>query len=1550
MKKKKKFIFILFLVLVVSILPIFKGKNLYKYIALSINNPIKKLSAERQAVYDKMKIDYINVNSRTTGTAPFNTEVSVSDVNGNDVSETDDYVRTFDVINYIVEVGISPNSGVTDLSELRGGVIKVKATLPNQGDNTIMRWQNDAWMQNIQYSDDNRVIYAEYHLPSEFNVASANQNLSFTVKVDGYKKEITDSMKPTFEIWMEGNKPDNESSEANSIKVKDSRNIIISGHESFDIAVVNGAYLNIKSERKINDIQTTGQYINYGVAVALYQDNDNFSDLRGISYPSTEEFNVNLKMQYGYRLATGTSWSIISDGNPKASNVVNGTQVIEWGLNRESKPNYYPVSDYVSGTASLPNGRLGNPYNSVQDSGNMTLVQNNESIKMTFKNYTLNGVFPDRGWKHTTAQSTYARHGIFAVGNFELFVPYYDIDGGDYVYQLAVTVDSADTKSLNGDLIEIQKGTSSINDSFVSNNRAYTIINGELTGSSWGIIRAYNSDGSNSLDNLYNYGNGASVLGKDFTIIAPHRMNDGPYEGGADAIIAWNAKYFQIDKMNDENLIEFVNRSVNGFPCASTDNIKYYFGIYKENPSAGITDNTTANGALYDDFDWYESLTEAKSKGKVSALFVDDPDLVGYTTEREFRLRFKTINNSDNVGKVGIFRFKWRFYADKERTKVFYYGGKEKYESNNGYTPTVYNPDGTVVYDISEEFGESILILSEKASIVTGVSDKDSSNNFKKAYDVQDGQINVKLTPTLSNDNTASNSDPYSESVVVKTTLPSGLTYKQGSSNKEPSSVVTNSDGSTTITWEYSHWQVNHAAPDYPEITFKADISASLENNKKLQIKSTIKSDGDSRDEEMFRTSIYEVEISNLSGSMTLKEIDKQVIDSNESFNVRSTIGNNGKETLRNIKTIEILPKNGDEDGSKFSGTYTTKITSGSTGQRFFYTTNSVDNIGITLDEYGKYTIKSVDLTSDSRWIEVNVGDTIPSNATAMATYLPELMANKDFKYVMQFQLSGNEPYDKYVFSLNMTSDNLAAAIKSNFVIAQGVNRKISGIYFEDTNRNGFYDSDDILYGNKTVKLLNTSGTKVAETKTDSNGMYSFERLGKGSYIVEFEDIGSNYEVISRGTDNNSSKANANYKSDTLDQTVVPTTPDYLIEHINIGIRKKASEIISNHIYQDSNQIFKTETQNKYFGDNYSTSATNDIPSNYEYDSTIGVAQGVANTSRIVVNYYYKKKDSKINLNLEASGTQKITDKDSKVSYKITGSGTIKDYIGSGTIVLTSVLPYNIDEENSDLDGGTYNAQSKTITWTINNTINTYENSNNTINIEKNINVSYKNIETTNRSIKNNVSLAVQLDNNQSNLTKEVTTNVEIKGIIKVYYYEEDENGDKVEITNSDELVGLVGSEILIKEKQIEGFEIDKKPDETDYTYLETQQIVTFIYKRQKYKINVKTTTDGGEVKNDKQTITYGEDPEKIVIKSEDGYCIDSITVNGKKETLKQCETSHDLVLTNVTESKNIEVSFRLKTTNPNTGDNIFKFIILGLGALVALIVLFILKKKNKKK
>ena len=435
MRKVTKRIFtILLFIFVVSLLPIFKGKNIYKYVSNSVNNPIKKLSAERQAVYDKMKVSSLNIKGRKTGTAPFNSG-SVSNIDGVDINDTDDYIRTFDKISYLVEVGVEPNTsaeGVTSTSIFNGGVIKVKATLPNQGSDTVMRWEKDAWMgENVSFEDDNRIMYAEYIVDKNTSISNSIQNLSFTVKIDGYKKEITDDMKPTFEIWMEGNKPDNSESSAASLNIKDTKNIIISGHPSYDVHVSSPSIINHDTlDGK------KGQYDSFGIALALRQDVSGFNDLRGIEYPKGKiDVDLSLNLQY----KNGNAYVPLSD--------LNGTKLIAYSVNMmleedELFGKYYPKNVLHINAWDLPYGRnigiSSDGYTrGVQDTGNVVANFEGNNITVSFDNYVLNGKFPN---SQAANPGVYPNTlGYFAVANVQLFTPFY-VDSESNIHEELLNV------------------------------------------------------------------------------------------------------------------------------------------------------------------------------------------------------------------------------------------------------------------------------------------------------------------------------------------------------------------------------------------------------------------------------------------------------------------------------------------------------------------------------------------------------------------------------------------------------------------------------------------------------------------------------------------------------------------------------------------------------------------------------------------------------------------------------------------------------------------------------------------------------------------------------------------------------------------------------------------------------------------------------------------------------------------------------------------------------------------------------------------------------
>ena len=76
------------------------------------------------------------------------------------------------------------------------------------------------------------------------------------------------------------------------------------------------------------------------------------------------------------------------------------------------------------------------------------------------------------------------------------------------------------------------------------------------------------------------------------------------------------------------------------------------------------------------------------------------------------------------------------------------------------------------------------------------------------------------------------------------------------------------------------------------------------------------------------------------------------------------------------------------------------------------------------------------------------------------------------------------------------------------------------------------------------------------------------------------------------------------------------------------------------------------------------------------------------------------------------TGTQTVDRRDEVISYNLSYVADISNYVGPITYTITDRLPYPLDEEDTrnELDGGVYDASSRTIVWTESENVNTGRN------------------------------------------------------------------------------------------------------------------------------------------------------------------------------------------------------------------------------------------------
>ncbi len=166
-----------------------------------------------------------------------------------------------------------------------------------------------------------------------------------------------------------------------------------------------------------------------------------------------------------------------------------------------------------------------------------------------------------------------------------------------------------------------------------------------------------------------------------------------------------------------------------------------------------------------------------------------------------------------------------------------------------------------------------------------------------------------------------------------------------------------------------------------------------------------------------------------------------------------------------------------------------------------------------------------------------------------------------------------------------------------------------------------------------------------------------------------------------------------------------------------------------------------------------------------------------------ITNTYKLTNQSIQNPTIDKTGTAEITSKDQALTYTITYTATVDNYIGTGRVTIVDTLPYELDESKpNDLQGGEYNKEAKTITWVEElGDIDTFSNEAEEISITKTITVYYQNINVEEGRLVNNVSGKIDLDTTKETDTKEdtfETTENFTTSVEAIKTWEDNENAD----------------------------------------------------------------------------------------------------------------------------------------------------------------------------
>ena len=277
-------------------------------------------------------------------------------------------------------------------------------------------------------------------------------------------------------------------------------------------------------------------------------------------------------------------------------------------------------------------------------------------------------------------------------------------------------------------------------------------------------------------------------------------------------------------------------------------------------------------------------------------------------------------------------------------------------------------------------------------------------------------------------------------------------------------------------------------------------------------------------------------------------------------------------------------------------------------------------------------------------------------------------------------------------------------------------------------------------------------------------------------------------------------------------------------------------------------------------------------------------AQVTTSGNKIIVTNEYKLVETTLDSEITKTATPKITASNMLVTYNISYNATIKEYIGEAILTITDTLPYKIDSVASELNGGVYNEDLQTITWTENlGHINTFETGNKEINIEKQIVVVYTNLDASKEKMTNHVKGKLEFTQNdtKNEVEDDADTLIEIKGQVIVKYVDIETNEEIAPGGQKEDKVGTTYGTI---QKDIEHYEFVKVTGNTTGKITEGLTEVIYYYKKiPKGKVVVKyVDEEGNEIAPGGQKEDYVGEEYKTKQKDIENY--EFVEVTGEPE------------------------------------------------------------------
>ena len=1113
---------------------------------------------------DKGYISSAQIIQTKTGTGPWD----ANDEPGNDSSEDNNIVRSFDQVTWTVDLTFGLKSGITDTG-LSGGIINVEANLPEACAN-VMKWDIDSmqWIENGKVSNDGKILTGQYSMSNTETTIPGKQTLVFVLEVEGAANNT--EIIPTFKFSLEGN------NEEEKIEIKANKTIV-SAAPRYNIMIQKTSLLNYRSyfdletgneSNQLTETSINGRIQGYGIVIQLYNNSTN-KELRGIELPKGD-INFDIILSESQTNAGGTLTE--SEYIPVLWDYKENMYGDIGKLNRNlSWTNNGKDTSLAKTSWSTLNKNHDRAQNSCYDGGNWTIEQtDNYTYHVTIKDYKFDKEqwhFPTTGLWTTIANNIPSYIGAFSAGYIQAILQFPEkVENVTSLY-LKTEIKNINIVSESGIVTNKEENT---NDN---------IINTQITLYPAGSIQKYNAFTSSTGAALWSYNGGGDAYA---SIGQNIRINSGVTTNVDETIHAYN-----ILQKFDDRAFEIPTGSNTNSGAGSSNSVTVLYA--SKNDGTGWKNEDEMAKATEEDLIYFSNIDDLNDRGYIciGVLFEirnisivgihdeglpyyipikikSDPKIVGRT--------FATVNNVKAWTEDIDFSYLNQEYEYNEKTGITTMKLVDEYPNpwrtilTDKYIKTEYDKSGQIISGtnyVGYTGGNSIYITGATQGINVETIDQDSLDK-KINYDLGKNENNVlyKVTPNVKVDS-GDKAEIENVSLEIKTILPKGLTYLTGSSNYGEPEQTVNSDGMIELIWNIYGYTVGEKIEP---ITFKAQIDNETTNGTQYEVRTVISEIiasgetgkiGNAREED--RTATTSINIINLASHRLYKEVETPVIEKNGQIKYNVAYANNTDEAVPEFQLLDILPYNGDSRGTDFEGTYI--LESVKVKQTISGSTQATNNLKLYItnsETVRNITAKDDGIGIDNIWSSETIGSTFDKRATGIALK-GALQGRARLEIEITLNTNGNIPENIYGNNSMAQVYTDSEQMQTGTVQARVVSRKIQGKVWDDSNRNGVIDSSEKYLEGTTVRLLNsTNNTEITRTTTNAQGEYEFIDLAKGTYKVEVEvdslheltdkEVGTNREI-------NSKFNQASKQTDEITKLNTISSPEIIEDNVNAGIR-----------------------------------------------------------------------------------------------------------------------------------------------------------------------------------------------------------------------------------------------------------------------------------------------------------------------------------------------------------------------------------------------------------